>query len=209
MGINFAEKARYANIFVTPFVTCLLEDAAELNSALREQILAQQRASGGGVSKSNQGGWHSDVGELEFCGEAGKRLMSYVREFGDEATRRLFTRYREPVVPVEWNVSAWANVNRAGDFNSIHLHPGSTWSGTYYVDAGDPTDGPAPLQLFDPCEARAVTFLPKVTQASVYVHAQPGLMVLFPSYVPHMVFPHAGTGTRISIAFNLRRRPFP
>jgi hypothetical protein len=34
-------------------------------------------------------------------------------------------------------------------------------------------------------------------------------MVLFPSYVPHMVFPHAGTGPRISIAFNLRNEPYP
>jgi hypothetical protein len=32
-------------------------------------------------------------------------------------------------------------------------------------------------------------------------------MVLFPSYVPHMVFPHNGRSARISIAFNLRADP--
>ena len=45
--------------------------------------------------------------------------------------------------------------------------------------------------------------------SSVYVHPKPGLMVLFPSYVPHMVFPHNGSSARISIAFNLRADPYP
>jgi Putative 2OG-Fe(II) oxygenase len=35
------------------------------------------------------------------------------------------------------------------------------------------------------------------------------MMVLFPSYMPHMVFPHRGGRQRISIAFNLRKEPFP
>ena len=37
----------------------------------------------------------------------------------------------------------------------------------------------------------------------------PGLMVLFPSYVPHVVLPHQGDRERISIAFNVRKDPFP
>jgi hypothetical protein len=35
------------------------------------------------------------------------------------------------------------------------------------------------------------------------------MMMLFPSYVPHMVFPHRGARERISISFNLRKEPFP
>jgi hypothetical protein len=34
-------------------------------------------------------------------------------------------------------------------------------------------------------------------------------MILFPSYVPHAVPPHQGDRPRISIAFNLRKEPFP
>jgi hypothetical protein len=44
---------------------------------------------------------------------------------------------------------------------------------------------------------------------SVFIHPKPGLMVLFPSYVPHMVFAHNGNAARISIAFNLRKEPYP
>jgi hypothetical protein len=43
----------------------------------------------------------------------------------------------------------------------------------------------------------------------IYIVPEPGLMVLFPSYIPHMVNPHKGAETRISIAFNLRKDPFP
>ncbi len=34
-------------------------------------------------------------------------------------------------------------------------------------------------------------------------------MVLFPSYLPHMVVVHQGKRPRISIAFNLRKEPYP
>ena len=205
--MNFAE-ARFASLFSTPLVTYVLEGVAELNASLREQILEHQ-SENTGVGKSNQGGWHSEVGALEFCGDAGRLLISYMRALGDEATRRVFADYGQPMVPVRWDVYAWANVNRTGDFNKMHVHPASTWSGTYYIDAGDPAGAPAPLHLFDPIPARTVTFLPKAVQESVFIHPKPGLMVLFPSYVPHMVFPHEGNGKRISIAFNLRKEPYP
>lgn len=209
MGIrmNFAE-ARFANLFATPLVTYALEDAAQLNASLRERILAHL-SQNAGIGKSNRGGWHSEIGELEFCGDAGELLISHMRALGDEATRRVFAEYGEPMMPVHWKVSAWANVNRTGDFNKVHVHAASTWSGTYYVDAGDPVDTAAPLHLFDPCQARTVSFLPQAVRDSVFIHPRPGLMVLFPSYVPHMVFPHEGRGTRISIAFNLRKDPYP
>src|SRR5690348_15467170 len=117
MTTNYAE-ARLANIFATPLLTHVLSDVAELNEALRSRILAHRSASTG-TSKSNRGGWHSEVGELEFCGDAGERLISHMRELGDEATRRLFAEHREPFSAVQWKVYAWANVNRAGDFNKL------------------------------------------------------------------------------------------
>ena len=93
-------------------------------------------------------------------------------------------------------------------------HPSGfdTWSGTYYVDTGTGSDdaiAPAPLHFFDPCQGRANTFLTGIAPSSFTIRPEPGLMVLFPSYVAHMVYPHAGPEPRISIAFNVRREPFP
>ena len=79
-------KARYANVFATPLVTHIWEDGPELNALLRERILAHE-AESRGVAKSNHGGWHSETGQLEFCGDAGRRLVEHMYALADEATR--------------------------------------------------------------------------------------------------------------------------
>jgi hypothetical protein len=47
----------------------------------------------------------------------------------EEATARLHAEFGRPPRPVDWVLGAWANVNRRGDFNQAHTHPGATWSG--------------------------------------------------------------------------------
>jgi uncharacterized protein (TIGR02466 family) len=198
-------KTRYTNVFATPLVTHRWEDGPDLNPLLRERILVHE-AESGGIGKSNRGGWHSETGLLEFCGDPGQRLVRHMHELADEATRRLLAEHRQEIRPIRWTLSAWANVNRSGDFNMMHVHPGASWSGTYYVDTGDPVDPErgSSLHLLDPCQGRSLTMPPQVPN-SIFINPKPGLMVLFPSYVPHMVFPHNGNSARISIAFNLCR----
>lgn len=204
-------NANYANLFSTPLVSYVWEDAPAINPALRERILAYMTKSPG-ENKTNVGGWHSDPGQLEFCGDVGRQLIRHMYEMADEATRRTLQECGQTMRPMRWTLHAWANVNHTGNFNRMHTHPGTTWSGTYYVDAGDPPleeQHGTPIHFFDPCQGRANTFLPQIVPISVLVRPEPGLMILFPSYLPHMVFPHTGSTPRISIAFNLRKEPFP
>ena len=185
-------------------------EAAELNDELRDRILSH-RQSNAGERKTNRGGWHSDAGRLEFCGDAGRRLLRYMYDLTDEATRRVLAEFGQPMQPFRWTLYAWANVNGPGDFNRTHTHPGSTWSGTYYVDTGQLNDdeGGAPLHLLDPCQGRANMFLPPLVPSSFTQRPEPGMTAVFPSYLPHMVYPHRGALPRISIAFNARKEPFP
>lgn len=202
-------ELRYADLFATPLVSFRWPDTEALNATLAELIMAAE-AAGTGELRSNVGGWHSETGALEFCGEAGRTLVRNMYVFGDEATRRVFKANGQPSRPARWTLRAWANVNRPGSFNRVHTHPGATWSGTYYVDPGEPSEAAGtPIHFFDPCQGRANTFLPPQVPSSVTIRPEPGLMILFPSYLPHMVFPHQGGRPRISIAFNLRREPFP
>ena len=206
--------AVFAHLFPAPFMAFIWPDSAELNKELRPQILEHASRSAG-LHKSNAGGWHSEIGQLEFCGDAGRRLVRHMYEMADEATRRTLAETPPPSNMPRWTFSwtlhAWANVNGPGDFNRFHTHPGSTWSGTYYVDPGAPADADegTSLHFFDPCLGRANTFLQPVLPSRHSVRPVPGLMVLFPSYMPHMVFPHQGERERISIAFNLRKEPYP
>jgi hypothetical protein len=113
----------------------------------------------------------------------------------EEATRRLYAEFCRPPQPTSWIFSARANMNRRGDFNEVHTHPGATWSGVYYVDHGE-------------YPARTNIFFPELSTSNVLFKPEPGLMILFPSYVPHAVPPHRGDRERISVAFNVRREPF-
>lgn len=204
------DNATYAKAFETPLMVHIWSRTAELNEALRTIILAHKQATNSQY-KSNEGGWHSETGQLEFCGDAGKQLVGWMYDMAEEATRRVFLTYGKPHLPMRWSLSAWVNVNADGEFNRTHTHPGSTWSGTYYVDDGDPInskDG-TPLHLLDPCPGRGGTFLNQIVPPSLLIVPEPGKMVIFPSYLPHMVFPHRGSRPRISIAFNLRREPYP
>jgi uncharacterized protein (TIGR02466 family) len=203
-------QARFANLFATPLLTHIWADSAELNRQLREAILEHERRHQGNA-QTNIGGWHSEPGTLEFCGSAGAALIGRMDEMVKEATLRLHADFARTPQPVSWTLSAWANVNRRGDFNQMHTHPGATWSGVYYVDYGesrDDAEGTA-IQLYDPYPARANVFFPELSTANVLFRPEPGLMILFPSYVPHAVPPHRGDRERISIAFNVRREPFP
>jgi uncharacterized protein (TIGR02466 family) len=185
-------------------------DGPELNPPLRESILEHARRHAG-ERLTNIGGWHSETGVLAFCGEAGQRLIHHIHEMIQEATLRLYAEFSRAPEPLSWTLSAWANVNQRGDFNTVHTHPGSTWSGVYYVDhggAGPEAEGAA-LHLSDPCPPRTNLFFPEFLTSDFRVWPVPGLMVLFPSYVPHSVAAHQGERPRISIAFNVRKEPFP
>ena len=204
------ETARFGNLFATPVLSHVWPDPAGLNAALRTSILghASQHP---GAARTNMGGWHSAPGLLEFCGEAGTQLIRRMDAMVKEATARLHAEFGRPPQSATWTLSAWANINRTGDYNQLHTHPGATWSGVYYVDHGeaDPTAQGTAIQLYDPDPARANLFFPELSTSNVLFRPDPGLMILFPSYVPHAVPPHRGPRERISIAFNIRREPFP
>ena len=205
--------ASLTHLFAVPFLSHTWSDSDEINQDLRRQILAHERDSTTkGVNRSNVGGWQSETGRLEWCGSAGNVLVTRMLAMANEATRQVLASYGHQIPAFRWSLEAWVNVNRTGDFNRTHIHGGSTWSGTYYVDAGDPASdskhGTA-LYLIDPTQAGGGNFLPNLVPTSVYIRPEAGKMVLFPSYVPHMVFAHRGKRPRISVAFNLRKEPFP
>jgi len=204
------ETARFGNLFATPVLSHLWTDSAELNATLRTSILDHARRHPG-AERTNMGGWHSEPGQLEFCGEAGAQLIGRMDSMVKEATLRLYAEFGRPPQRTSWTLSAWANVNRRGDYNQLHTHPGATWSGVYYVDHGEAHDAAAgtAIHLYDPNPARANLFFPELSTSNIVFKPEPGLMILFPSYVPHEVPPHHGKRERISIAFNLRREQFP
>ena len=203
-------NATYLHLFSVPLMTYVWPNSAGLNAQLRERILSHA-AQDRGVQATNIGGWHSANGELEFLAELREPLFQRMLAMVNEATGRLAGDRGVPSIAVRWSFLGWANISEAGAFNTMHTHPGMTWSGVYYVDAGESPgqNDSGLLKFMDPSPGSAASFLPFLARATPEMKPVAGLMVLFPSYVPHSVLPHRGSRPRISIAFNFRSEPYP
>ena len=118
---------------------------------------------------------------------------------------------RVPVPPgfkIEFQLYGWAAINRRGHYNTTHVHPMSTWSGTYYVDIGDDApDAPGGvLEFSHPITASPMTFFPGILPSARLVRPETGMIILFPSYLQHSVRVYGGERPRICVPFNAHLR---
>lgn len=99
----------------------------------------------------------------------------------------------------------WVNVMPRGVTHSLHLHPLSTISGTYYVQV--PKGAPG-LKFEDPRLDRMMAAPPRrpsmraANRPWVIVPAAAGYVVLFESWLRHEVPANGVDAERISISFN-------
>ena len=197
-------------LFATPVAAVELPDAAARNAELR-RIILDRRVSHPSVQASNAGGWHSDRDILDWGGAGMAEVIAAAKQV---ANRMTADRAGQPLHP-NWSVQAWANVNGPGDGNIAHYHPGSFWSGTYYVDDGGCADDPSlggEFEMMDPRGPGPGMYAPALkfagedgasVGAGEMIRPRPGLLFLFPSFLFHQVRPYRGQNLRISIAFNL------
>ncbi len=198
-------------LFPTPIALLRLPDHAAINAALEARILAREREVAG-VHHSNWGGWQSPWDFAAWCGPEGQTVLDTAQRI---ATKLTADRAGRPVEGLAWRMNAWANVNRRGQGNEFHTHPGAFWSATYYVRDGgiaaDPGLG-GEFEMQDPRGIGPAMLAPELAFASQgglsvgvseTLRPQAGLLVVFPSWLSHAVRPYAGTDVRISIALNL------
>ncbi len=99
----------------------------------------------------------------------------------------------------------WVNVMPARTVHSLHLHPLSFISGTYYVQT--PPGSPA-LKFEDPRLSKMMAAPPRQTKAAqamrsfVEFPAEAGTLILFESWLRHEVPPGEIDGERVSISVN-------
>ncbi len=109
----------------------------------------------------------------------------------------------------------WANVMHDGEWSFPHSHKRSTASIVYALDPGDEE-----AQRQEPLNGHLMFSDPRLPQCCPgkpnYVSSffrptgnLPAVMVIFPSFVTHMVSPYHGKRPRISIAWNLNQEAIP
>lgn len=196
-----------SSTFGTPISLRTVASAASINPGLERAILARARA-GEANRISNVGGWQSLPDLLDWPEPEIKVLTGELDRAIQQisALPALLARQPEPN-RVKYSTYGWANVNRSGNYNMFHVHPGNHWSAVYYVATGTPNpDTPmnGRIELRDPRPAANFAKTPGFTSGQpMLIRPQPGMMLVFPAWIEHGVHPFFGEGHRISIAINV------
>ncbi len=202
-----------SSLFPTLLVVHDWPGSEPLNGQLAELLLARERSSGEsgapgsrGAQRSNAGGWQSPGNLIAWpdapVKELKRRIESIVSGLIDQIIRDTDRQRQFRLL-----IDAWGNINRSGDYNVVHTHPNCMWSGVYYVTRGNP-DPAIPqnglLELLDPREAaNYLQIRNTILDGREFIDNAPGRMLLWPSWMKHMVHPYTGEGERISIAYNV------
>ena len=102
--------------------------------------------------------------------------------------------------------AAWSVLLQPNGYHVDHVHPDGWLSSACYIDLPDTlgADGDGETQRAGWLRFGAVPLpLTPPLGAELYLRPQPGLLVLFPSYMWHGTVPFSGTQTRLTIAFDV------
>jgi hypothetical protein len=112
-------------------------------------------------------------------------------------------KYCKPTV-----VSIWTIKQFEGDYQEMHTHPAGNISGNMYISAPELNEGS------NPSDSKILFRLPQTKDISKFImndtwkyDPTPGTMILFPSHLPHTVYPWKGQGSRTVMAFDARIVP--
>lgn len=182
----------------------------DLNEPLEELAHRLMQDERNAARRTNAGGWHyaDDLFRLDepvvraFRGYMEQHVQAFLNHFRPEE-RKKQDRFR---------LEGWINVNRVGDYNVLHCHPGCFLSAVYYVRVPQPMKG-GEIVFRDPRGPAVAMYetpgieLPWVGSGTgVPFSPTTGQLLLFPAWLEHRVEPFEGAGERISIAFNATNR---
>ena len=192
--------------FGTPIINHTWPDSEALNSDLRALILRDEAANET-ADRTNIGGWNSEWTLLQRDEPCIARLKARIEQLVRQTSTMMAAKTPDEEIPrLNLHLVGWASILRRGNYRIVHSHPGYMWSGTYYVSTGVPTPDilyNGHIHFPDPRAGAQVIPIPGEKRYQYITYApRAGAMLLFPSWLSHMVHPFQGEGERISISFN-------
>jgi uncharacterized protein (TIGR02466 family) len=195
--------------FATPIYAAPLQPsgASLLNTKLRQECLQLRDDDGAGQlwsSKNYSGGFTSYASANQMqrisptFAHLEKRLNAHVARLARQLEFELGGRKLQMS-------DCWVNIMPRGVAHSLHLHPLSVISGTYYVQT--PPGAPG-LKFEDPRLDRFMAAPSRRADASmrnrawIEMPAKAGGLLLFESWLRHEVMANPMRAERISISFN-------
>lgn len=135
-----------------------------------------------------------------------KWLESICQGYMDLVTQQSGTEDLKMCKPVV--TSVWTIRQFAGQYQEMHSHPGGNLSGNIYISAPElANDSKA-------SDSQILFRLPHTKDVSKFImndtwkySPTPGTVIVFPSHLPHTVYPWKGEGHRTVMAFDARLVP--
>ena len=183
-------------LWPTPYWYTILDDFTKhetrvtFNEDMESWVLGQVNSTKT-VVKSNRGGWQSELQKPDGILEP---LVNKIKDI----CKNINLNIQELVVP-----QLWVNLNKKGDWNTIHQHGNYHLSGVYYVKV---PKNCGQLVFRDPRPgAIGNTCLNKRFDRGEFrkINIVEGLLMLWPNYLDHFVEPSQTDEERISISFDV------
>lgn len=178
---------------------------SELNvdiSKLKEYCYSVQKIEPNGVKRSNFCGWQSNPLILASAPSELRSFFDILYEAinGVHAALGFRNTYHQIVDGM------WININKKNNSNLTHTHPNCYFSGVFYVSV--PKDS-GRIVFQNPMNEIKYTYATEhielfneFNSSDYSVTPVDGLLVMFPSWLPHYVEPSNSEEDRISFAFN-------
>jgi len=197
--------AKIENLFPTQIYQGTLPDKAALNRAMKKDIDAfyRQDKLGRNWSKENyRHGYtsYASLVDLQYRSPSFAKFADLLQPHVEKYAKALGWHLRGWTLHMN---ACWMNIMPAGAYHTMHVHPHSVVSGTYYVNS---PPGCSSLKLEDP---RMPLYMNapdrnggKKNALFYEVNPSAGGFVLFESWLRHEVPPNRSKEPRISISFN-------
>jgi uncharacterized protein (TIGR02466 family) len=191
-------------LFYSPLTVFELAESENLNAQLLIETSIRQ-ADSPGIDRSNWHGWHSEDDFFERSEQGHQTLRSHILEAIQVCTKNVSPNFDFSRYGIQ--AEGWINVLGKGGLNTPHDHPAWVWSGCYYVSVPEcDNELSGNIEFFDTrtnvrtlSVEGAACFTSKFT-----MKPRNGMLLIFPSYLRHWVYPNESEQDRVTIAFNAR-----
>lgn len=160
------------------------------------QTLEDMDEDGRAWSQENYHSGYTSYGSITSLHENFAPFME-LRKLIDGHAKKYFKLLNTALTSPPEMQSCWVNVMPTGSTHSLHLHPMSVISGTYYVET---PKGSGSLKFEDPRLSGMMMAPPK--EPFFKITPKAGDLVLFPSWLRHEVETNRGRHPRVSVSFN-------
>ena len=191
-------------LFYSPLTVFELEDSENLNTQLLIETSARQTDSSG-IDRSNWHGWHSEDDFFKRPEPGHQTLRAHILEAIQACTKNVSPNFDFSRYGIQ--SEGWINVLGKGGLNTPHDHPAWVWSGCYYVSVPEcDNELSGNIEFFDTrTNVRTLTVEGAACFASKFtLKPRNGMLLIFPSYLRHWVYPNESEINRVTVAFNAR-----